>query len=110
MNSQVQVGRQGSEPRWSEQNFSMSLCVCHPLPKMGRDQVMGKLHQANGRTPTANSTWLPSRESNRTLLWEVNKQRTQQPRSPCGPVVKNLLCNAGDVGMTPGQGTKIPHA
>ena len=75
MKSQVQVGRRGSEPRWSEQNFSISLCVCHPLPKMGRDQVMGKLHQTNGRTPTANSTWLPSRESNRTLLWEVNKQR-----------------------------------
>ena len=29
---------------------------------------------------------------------------------PGGPVVKNLLCNAGDVGSIPGQGTKIPHA
>ena len=28
------------------------------------------------------------------------------PSSP----VKNLLCNAGDMGMIPGQGTKIPHA
>ena len=28
---------------------------------------------------------------------------------PSGPV-KNLLCNAGDVGLIPGQGTKIPHA
>ena len=27
-----------------------------------------------------------------------------------GPVVKNLPCNAGDVGLIPGQGTKIPHA
>lgn len=25
-----------------------------------------------------------------------------------GPVVKTLLSNAGGVGMTPGQGTKIP--
>ena len=25
-------------------------------------------------------------------------------------MVKNLLCNAGDVGSIPGQGTKIPHA
>ena len=25
-------------------------------------------------------------------------------------VVKNLPCNAGDVGSIPGQGTKIPHA
>ena len=29
---------------------------------------------------------------------------------PGGPVVKNLPCNAGDVGSIPGQGTKIPHA
>ena len=27
-----------------------------------------------------------------------------------GPVVKNSLCNAGDAGLIPGQGTKIPHA
>ena len=25
-------------------------------------------------------------------------------------MVKNLLCSAGDVGLIPGQGTKIPHA
>ena len=29
---------------------------------------------------------------------------------PGGPVVKNLPCNAGDVGSIPGWGTKIPHA
>ena len=29
---------------------------------------------------------------------------------PCGPVVKNLLCNAQDTGLIPGQGTNIPHA
>ena len=27
-----------------------------------------------------------------------------------GPVIKNLPCNAGDVGLISGQGTKIPHA
>ena len=27
-----------------------------------------------------------------------------------GPVVKNLLGNAGDMGWIPGWGTKIPHA
>ena len=27
---------------------------------------------------------------------------------PCGPVVKNPLCNAGDTGLIPGWGTKIP--
>ena len=25
-------------------------------------------------------------------------------------MVKNLLCNAGDMSSIPGQGTKIPHA
>ena len=29
---------------------------------------------------------------------------------PGGPVVKNLPCNARDVGSTPDQGTKIPYA
>ena len=29
---------------------------------------------------------------------------------PGGPAVKSLPCNAGDVGLIPGQGTKIPHA
>ena len=29
---------------------------------------------------------------------------------PDGPVVKNLPSNLGDVGLIPGQGTKIPHA
>ena len=27
-----------------------------------------------------------------------------------GPVVKNLSSNAGDVGLIPGPGTKIPNA
>ena len=29
---------------------------------------------------------------------------------PVGPVVKNPSCNAGDAGLIPGWGTKIPHA
>ena len=29
---------------------------------------------------------------------------------PGGPVVKNPSCNAGDAGLIPGCGTKIPHA
>ena len=29
---------------------------------------------------------------------------------PGGPGAKNLPSNAGDVGLIPGQGTKIPHA
>ena len=30
--------------------------------------------------------------------------------STCGPAVKHPPCNAGDVGLIPGQATKIPHA
>ena len=29
---------------------------------------------------------------------------------PGGTLVKNLPSNAGDAGLIPGQGTKIPHA
>ena len=29
---------------------------------------------------------------------------------PGSPVVRNILCNAGDTGLIPGQGIKIPHA
>ena len=29
---------------------------------------------------------------------------------PNGPVVENLPCSAGDTGLIPGQGTKIPQA
>jgi len=29
---------------------------------------------------------------------------------PGRPVVKNLPCNSGDVGLIPGQGTEIPYA
>ena len=29
---------------------------------------------------------------------------------PGGPVVKNLPANAGDMGLIPALGTKIPHA
>ena len=29
---------------------------------------------------------------------------------PGGPVVKNPPCNAGDMGLIPGQAAKIPHA
>ena len=38
-----------------------------------------------------------------------------QERGMCGngpgdPVLKSLACNAGDLGLIPGPGTKIPHA
>ena len=32
------------------------------------------------------------------------KARSQREGLPCGPVVKNLPANAGDMGLTPGLG------
>ena len=29
---------------------------------------------------------------------------------PGGPVIKNMPSNAGDVGLSPGQGTKVSYA
>ena len=37
-------------------------------------------------------------------------QRGIQEGLPGGPVVKNLPCNTGDIGLIPRQGTRIPHA
>ena len=42
------------------------------------------------------------------VLLSHRKRGSKDP--PGGPVVKNLSCNAEDVGSVPGQGTKIPHA
>ena len=41
---------------------------------------------------------------------DLNKTKPPQSKNPGGPVVKNLLFNAGDESLIPGWGTKIPHA
>ena len=38
------------------------------------------------------------------------RQRKVGRGFPCGPVVKNLPSNAGDEGLIPGGGTKMPQA
>ena len=46
-------------------------------------------------------------------LWKTIRQfgkKSNVGTSFGGPVIKNLPCNAGDVGSIPGRGTKIPHA
>ena len=42
-------------------------------------------------------------------MWKVTTKGRYQD-FPGGPVVKTLSSNAGDEGLTPGLGTKIPHA
>ena len=49
---------------------------------------------------------LTSKELEEETKPKVNKKRD----FPGGPVVKNPPSNAGDAGLIPGQGTKIPHA
>ena len=43
-----------------------------------------------------------------SLLRVFSSRRTER-NFPGGPVVKNLPSKAGDMGSTPGLGTKIPH-
>ena len=43
------------------------------------------------------------------ILKEYNL-KWQKDNFPSGPVVKNPLSKAGDVGLVTGHGTKIPHA
>ena len=43
------------------------------------------------------------------MIFSVSKKVGKQD-FPGSPVVRNMLCNAGDPGSIPGQGTKILHA
>ena len=56
------------------------------------------LQRVQGTLPSAKDT-VPS-----------HKNPGKQRDFPGGPVVKNPPSNAGDTGLIPGQGTKIPHA
>ena len=54
---------------------------------------------------------LPVRPSPQSMLWTYSSSLIVSSRDfPGGPVVKNLLSNAGDMGSIPGWETKIPHA
>ena len=51
---------------------------------------------------------LPQRQSQ--LFVNVFYTRLKNRDFPGGPVVKNLPCNAGDVGSIPDRGAKASHA
>ena len=44
----------------------------------------------------------------RTFFYTIHKNKLKG--FPGGAVVENLPANAGDLGLIPGQGSKIPHA
>ena len=54
--------------------------------------------------------------ANSLMIWPHLKtdkiwySKSKEQELPCGPGVKNLPCNAADVGLIPGGGTKILHA
>ena len=50
----------------------------------------------------------PWKGDRRKVNVEVKKLKTRD--FPNGPMVKNPPGNAGDAGLIPGLGTKIPHA
>ena len=54
-------------------------------------------------------TWLNATAANNNILVSVYQKIQKSWDFLCGPVVKNLPCNAEDIGLIPGQGTKIPH-
>ena len=45
-----------------------------------------------------------------TLLLSTDQKKCKSRDFPGGPVVKNLPSDAGEAGLIPGQGTKIPPA
>jgi len=45
-----------------------------------------------------------------SVHWKDVYQYAQCGDGPGDPVLKSLACNAGDLGLIPGPGTKIPHA
>ena len=54
-----------------------------------------------------------SYDQNRYFTGNLSATDLSTPKTrdfPGGPVVENLPSNVGDMGSTPGQGTRIPHA
>ena len=77
----------------------LKLGLCPPASQSG-------LH-GDTWAPSQNS-WAPSSSALKPLGFMIASQRPGG--FPGGPVVKNLPYSAEDVGLIPGQGTKIPHA
>ena len=71
------------------------------------------LSPVRGRDPSdsGNRDSLPEEARQRRLPGdrELKHLKKQSWDFPAGPVVKNVPCNAGNTGLIPGQGTKVPH-
>ena len=71
-----------------------------PCPSLSRKQKLSLSY----KLPAAYSCDF----SHRSPWQEVEEIKARD--FPGGPVVKNPPCNAGDTGLSPGRGTKVPHA
>ena len=66
------------------------------------------LDYRGAKSPRLQQPWIQHR-----IPWEEGtsvETKLYQGEFPGGSVVKDLSCNTGDVGLTPGWGTKVPHA
>ena len=78
-------------------------CVKNTGP-LGSGWITSKLH----RLVEFYYIWKRSERQQQLSISQLKKLGLRA--FPGAPVVKNLLCNAGDAGLISGWGTKIPHA
>ena len=75
--------------------------------------MIKKSHTVTGSDPPSDKSECPLLQCLYCLKWRwIHFAVNINPfwDFPGGPVVKNLPSNAGDVGLIPGRGIKIPHA
>ena len=70
-------------------------------------ELEGRLHNTQTEIQEIKNEMIKTSGFHFNLEW-VHKREAKD--FAAGPVVKNPPLNAGDAGLIPGQGTKIPHA
>ena len=107
MKGNLQKGRRCSQNRHSVRGFYSKYARTISAAKTQTTQFKNGSRIWRDTFPKT-AIWWPARR------WEVLSIRGTQIKTtargfPAGRVVKIPPCNAGEVGLIPGQGTKIPH-
>ena len=97
-------GVEGKEKLSKENTFGISLSDLKPRDGLGGKQGTEQMSALGWKLPSH-----PGHLAFHRVTLQVLVSRVYFQDFWC-PVVKNPSCNAGDMGSTPGQGTKIPHA
>ena len=82
------------------------------MPKSNFRSLGGQISRGRG-SAGGRSSLCKGLETGQGQKQAENRESKQSPPSlpqSCGPVVKKLPPNTGDVGSIPGWGTKIPHS